>query len=362
MIPPRLLWSAHSRGLSVRAGAPQGLLVLAITLILCLGGGRLAAADRLVVRRPGAQGRIELQGEVLEYRGEEVSFQASADGPIQTWRGPEIVMVEPERREPHQRGRQAIAQAPAQAAADLEQALAEETRPWVRREILADLVRCAVFQRQFAVAGSRYLAIETSDPETPHLAVIPLRWTPDPVARDDRAAAVKWLKSKSATANLLGASHLVLDPEFASEAEATLRQIGRGDSLRLQPLAQWQLRRIEAFSGRPRLSDLQYWQRSLDQLPVHLQAGPAYLVAEALDRRAESALAASYWLRLVTHEAADLRLLAASLERGAEALQTAGQAAEAMALREELQRRFPEMVRETAAPGTQPSRKPSPTR
>ena len=182
------------------------------------------------------------------------------------------------------------------------------------------------------------------------------------MARDDRAAAVKWLKSKSATANLLGASHLVLDPEFASEAEATLRQIGRGDSLRLQPLAQWQLRRIEAFSGRPRLSDLQYWQRSLDQLPVHLQAGPAYLVAEALDRRAESALAASYWLRLVTHEAADLRLLAASLERGAEALQTAGQAAEAMALREELQRRFPEMVRETAAPGTQPSRKPSPTR
>jgi hypothetical protein len=359
MIVPRPVSSARSCGLSVRAGAVQGLRILAMTGILCLGGGWLEAADRLVVRRPGSQGKIELQGEVLEYRGDELSFQASADGPIQTWRGPEIVLVEPDRRETHQRGRQAIAQDPVQATAELEQALAEESRPWVRREILADLVRCAVFQRQFAVAGARYLAIETSDPETHHLAVIPLRWNRDPTTRDDRAAAVKWLRSKSATANLLGASQFLLDPEFTSEAEAALRQIGRGDSLRLQPLAQWQLRRTEAFSGRPRLSDLQYWQRSFDQLPVNLQAGPAYLIAEALDRRAESVLAASYWLRLVTHEAGDLRLLAEALERGAEALQTAGQTSEAAALREELQRRYPQLVRETAAPAAQPPRQPA---
>jgi hypothetical protein len=334
----------------------------AVVLILSLGGGLLPAADRLVVHRPGSQGRIELQGEIREYLGEEVTFQASDDSPIQTWRGPEIVLAEPERREAHQRGRQSIAQDPVQATSDLEQALSEESRPWVRREILSDLVRCAVFQRQFAVAGSRYLAIETSDPETHHLDVIPLRWTPEPPTRDDRAAAVKWLRSKSATANLLGASQLLLDQEFRSDAEATLRRIGRGDSLRLQPLAQWQLRRTEAFSGRPRLSDLQYWQKSFDQLPVQLQAGPAYLVAEALDRRAESALAASYWLRLVTHEAGDLRLLADSLERGAEALQTAGQTSEAAALRDERQRRFPDLVQDPSAPVVQPSRKPSPKR
>jgi hypothetical protein len=334
----------------------------AVALVFCLGEGLLQAGDRLVVRRPGSLGRIELQGEIREYLGEEVTFQASPDGPIQTWRGPEVVLVEPDRQETHQRGRQSITTDPGQAAADLEQALSEESRPWVRREILSDLVRCALFQRQFGVAGSRYLAIETSDPETHHLEVIPLRWTPEPPTRDDRSAAVKWLRSKSATANLMGASQLLLDPEFGSEAETTLRRIGRGDSLRLQPLAQWQLRRTEAFSGRPRLSDLQYWQKSFDQLPVPLQAGPAYLVAEALDRRAESALAASYWLRLVTHEAGDLRLLADSLERGAEALQTAGQTSEAAALRDERNRRFPDLVREPAPPVAPTSRKPSPNR
>ena len=346
----------------VRIRMALGWLLPTIGLILSLGGGLLEAADRLVVRRPGSQGKIELQGEIREYRGEEVSFQPSDDGPVQTWRGLEIVHVEPDRREPHQRGRQIIAQDPVQATADLERALAEESRSWVRREILADLVRCAVFQRQFAVAGSRYLAVETSDPETRHLEVVPLRWNRDPASRDDRAAAVKWLRSKSATANLLGASQLLLDQEFTSECEATLRRIGRGDSLRLQPLAQWQSRRIEAFSGRPRLSDLRYWQKSFDQLPANLQPGPAYLLAEALDRRAESALAASYWLRLLTHEAADLRLMVESVQRAADALQTAGQTSEAAALRDELDRRFPELAREAVHPESQPTRKQSPNR
>lgn len=344
---------------SVRMSQAPVRLIPGLVLILSLGGAGLEAADRLVVRRPGSQGKIELQGEIREYLGEEVTFQPSDEGPIQTWRGAEIVLAEPGRNEPHQRGRQAIVQDPAQASADLERALADETRPWVRREILSDLVRCAVFHGQFAVAGSRYLAIETSDPETRHLEVIPLRWNREPASRDDRAAAVKWLRSKSVTANLLGASQLLLDPEFTSECEATLRRIGRGDSLRLQSLAQWQSRRIEAFSGRPRLSDLQYWQKSFDQLPANLRAGPAYLLAEALDRRAESALAASYWLRLVTHDASDLRLMAESLERAADALQTAGQTSEAAALRDELQRRFPEVAREPVPPQSRPTRKSS---
>lgn len=319
---------------------PIGLMLLVVW-----GGGLASADDRLVVRRPGSQGKFEVHGEILDQRGEEITFRAGEDAPIQTFRGAEILVVEPVRSQLHQEGRDLLSKDPVQAAQLLEQALGEETRAWVRRDILADLIKSAVVQREYPVAGARYLALETSDPETRYLAVIPLRWTRETPSREDRAAALKWLRSRSPTAQLLGASQLLLDSEAASDAQAALRQISRGDSLRLQPLAQWQLRRLEAFSGQPRLSDLQYWQTALDQLPAHLQAGPAFLVAEALDRRSETTLATSYWLRLITLESNDLRLAAEALGRSVASLRRLGQSAEADKLEVELHQRFPAFSR-----------------
>jgi hypothetical protein len=313
---------------------------IVVTLLLVVPD-MAASNDRLIIRRAGSQGKIEIRGEILEHRGDEVTVQPDSDSPVQVFRGAEIVLLDPERSPSHQEGRRLLSIDPAQASIRLEQALNEEKRAWRRRDILADLIRSAVAQQDYAVAGSRYLALENSDPETGHIAVMPLRWTRANPSREDRAAAIPWLRSNSPTAQLLGASQLLMDSALAAESQAVLRQISRGDSLRLQPLAQWQLRRPEAFSGQPRLTDLQYWQVALDRLPADLQGGPAFLVAEALDRRSESILAASYWLRLITLEVHDLRLSADAMSRAITTLRRLGQSAEADRLEVELRQRFP---------------------
>ena len=70
----------------------------------------------------------------------------------------------------------------ADAIVSYTKAIKVEQRTWVRREILAQLVRCYTNLQQHVRAGETFLLIIRSDPATQLLSAIPLSLEADPTA------------------------------------------------------------------------------------------------------------------------------------------------------------------------------------
>lgn len=299
------------------------------------------AEDKVVVRGSSTGARMTITGTVEDYTGVEVSIRTDPAEPPRTFPAKHVVEIQTSQTEAHTRGINLLAAGQAdEAIGELETALKKETRVWVRREIVATLVRAALRRGDFAAAGVRFQALVKSDPETRHFRLIPLIWGPEKISVDVCEQARGWLAGASEPGRLIGASLLYTDPESGRDARAILKKLASSADPRIQPLAQMQAWREEALGGKPGKLQTAQWQRRIDELSEDLRAGPNYLLGRAYAARHDYELAAAtlLWLPLVDDH--DHRLAARALLEAGAALDKIGQHEEARTLYQEVTTRY----------------------
>lgn len=278
------------------------LVLLAVTTWLVSPGVGFSQ-DRILIQQSGGS-RFPMTGYIEDYTGREISFRSKPNDAIRRYPRADVMDVTTEYTPHHQRGRTLFAAGKiAEARSELTLALNDEDRPWVRREILATLVKCFVWTGDYHGAASRFLTIVRSDTETFHYGLVPLNWTDDPPAAAWRVDLKQWMdKLEPAPARLIGASWSLTVSETELEAEQTLKRLARDPDFRVQRLAQMQLWRLKLKrEDQVAPDEITRWQQFIEELPMELRGGAYFVVGQAWKQRQEHERAARafLWLPLV---------------------------------------------------------------
>ena len=322
-------------------GPATAVIVMTLSAIFTAVVRAEDSPDTVVVRGAQTGAKITLAGIVEDYTGTELLLRTNPNEPPRVFSARDIVEVQTPQLEAQTKGLKLLSQGKADAAIlEFESALKKEERLWVRREIVAGLVRASLRRGDLATAGRRFQSLVKSDPTTRHFGLIPLAWTSDVDAGAARDEASAWLEGKSEAGRLIGASLLYSDSEWRDEARAELKRLARSGDSRIHALAQMQLWRDEAQEGtRSRQLTVQ-WQRRIDELPDDLRAGPNYLLGRAYAARHDDELAAAtlLWLPLVDDH--DHHLAGRACFEAALALEKIGQRDESRQLFQEVVDRY----------------------
>lgn len=305
---------------------------IVLVLSICGLASMAESQDRVMLIPDGAVdpviviGQIEdVTGEVLLIKrtGQTVAdrYAASTIQSVQTWRSPI-----------HEQGlKEFEAGDNAKAELSLQKALQDEPRDWMKREILAQQIRCEIRRADWGEAGTLFLKITRDDPTTQFWNVAPLQWAPLSMGDSQKTLARNWIKETDSPTRFLAASWLLLDPVYGEIAQKQLDDLARGSNRIIAPLAraqQWRLRLGQEISE----LEIQKWQRDVRRLPRRLRAGPNYLVARGLVQRHEqrAAVAELLWLSTVytDHE----ELTPRALVEAASILEKSGQTEDALKL------------------------------
>jgi len=284
---------------------------------------------------------VVLIGEIDDYLGDELTIRLKTTGP-ETVRAEQILEVETYYTPSHREGLELLDKGETEKAlAALQAALKEENRRWVKREILAALVRGQTRRGDLLAATQTFAEILSTDPGTRHWSVAPLAWAPTAVGVPLKAQARQWLAGEHAGLKLIGGSLLLLDPVYGEAAQRELTDLSRSPQRPLAPLARAQMWRVR-FQGKALTeTELARWRTEIQYLPKPLRAGPQYLLARGyLSRNALRDAAAEFlWLPTVY---ADLEHLSArALWDAAAALRESAAETESTVLLRELIDRFP---------------------
>lgn len=288
----------------VRQAATSLSELCAVWAILAMAAPcELVAQDRVLIQ--SAKGsRVPVSGVVQDYTGRELVLRVKSGEPPRRYPRSEVIEVTTDCTPHHNQGRKLFDQAKiSEANQEFAAALDEEDRPWVRREIFAGQVRCALWTGDYQAAASRFISIVESDPETFHYSLVPLNWTSDPPPVGIQREARNWIDPKASTiSKLIGASWLLSADSSAEEAEQILKRLARESDVRIQRLAQMQMWRVKLKQSK--LFDPQEiarWQEFAERLPVELRGGPYYVIGQAAKQGQdfERAARAFLWLPLV---------------------------------------------------------------
>jgi tetratricopeptide (TPR) repeat protein len=319
---------------------PFHFFTFTFSLALCCFTAAGFSQDRVVLQKPGGS-RFPLSGLIEDYTGRDLTIQVRMGDAFRRIPRDEIVEVQTQYTAHHEKGRQLLANGrTTEARAELTAALKDEDRTWVRREILAQLVRCALWDGNYRAAVASFLPIVESDPDTFHFDVVPLAWTADPPTAEIRLEAKSWIEDKSPVTKLLGASHLLADPDQGDRAETVMRFLARESNVKVQRLAQMQLWRVRSRSGTATPGELSRWETSVEEMPEELRTGGYFVLGQAYRQQQdlERAAAALLWLPLVYD--ADRHLAARACFDAAELLESLGDKSQATNLYSEVVFRF----------------------
>ena len=226
-----------------------------------------------------------------------------------------------------------------QALAAYQQAVKEETRQWVRQEILAQWVWCYQSLGLVEQAGDAFLKLVlASDPQTLYFQAIPLNWGKQTVTPALEGQAQVWLTgSASAASRLMGASWL-LGTSQRSLAMDVLKQLATQEDIRIALLAEFQLWRTQQATIS--LQGLNQWEQQLARLPVKLRAGPYYLLATGFSRHQQHDRAIVSWMRVPINYPRHFHLSSESLLGTARELDRLKRAPQARNVYQEIVRRY----------------------
>ncbi len=314
-------------------------------LIAASLAGRALAVDTVEVATAGSggKGRARLVGQVVDYTGKQLILELPG-ARRQEVPGDRVLRVETEYGRHHQqadalweKGRFEQALPLYRRALDVD----EEPRLWVRRLILAQIVRCYRGLGQFAAAGRTFLLLLESDPDTPYFDCIPLAWVPGQPPPELEQAARSWLarsEAESPAAVLLGASHLLSTSERPGAFER-LKRLATSRDRRVAQLAYAQTWRTAVHVDD---SELDRWSRAIENMPESYRAGPYFVLGRALGQRERWEDAALAFLRVPILFGGQRALAARSLLEAGRALERLAQPDRASRLYRELQTSYPE--------------------
>ena len=164
----------------------------------------------------------------------------------------------------------------APAAALYQQAQKEEKRPWMRRQIMAQLVWCHRATGQLQIAGREFRSVIWEDANSPYLSSIPLTWIASQPPGTLEQAAKSWLNlEKEPAMVLLGASHL-LSTSAQAVALDRLERLAVTAEPPVNQLALAQTWRVSVVTADAR--QLAAWEDTIRRMPEPLRAGPYYVL------------------------------------------------------------------------------------
>jgi len=281
-------------------------------------------------------GRLKVSGEIVDYTGKELRLR---------------VPTGKERTIPTQRVASISTRLSAEHTAadaffarnDFRQALEQyrrvlsgnhESRDWVRRQILAQIVWCQRSLGQTEEAVDSFLSLVGRDPTTQFFDCIPLTWLPaqGPAGLEKKAHA--WLAQTNVPAAELIAASYLLSTERAVAVER-LDRLSTDLDPRIAGLAEAQRWRATSFN----VSDVELNRRlrGIERIPSSLRAGPYYVVGSALAARKPDDAALAL-LRVPIAYPRERALAASALRMAGACLEKSGQTQEATTLYQELVR------------------------
>jgi hypothetical protein len=298
------------------------------------------ADDRVTLNLADGRGATsQVTGTIIDYTGKQLEIDI-ADQVRRKFPAEQVAAVETKYTADHVAadGLYAKQHYPA-ATAKYQNALKADERRWVRRKILAQLVRCYRAQNGFAAAGEYFLLLVKDDPDALDFDAIPLAWLPGESAGVETKAA-EWLaKDDQPVAVLIGASHLLQSPQAANALPRLQRLVDHRDP-RIATLANFQL--LRALVATTDDATLQRFGEAIERAPAKLRAGPYYTLGRAWIQRNQPTTAALYLLRNPILYPQDHRLASESLLLAAESLNKAEQKPEAQRLARELATSYPQ--------------------
>ncbi len=301
----------------------------------------LVQADEVVVQASTARSRITITGEILEYNGRFLVIQTGTGTGQQRYSAAEVVSVKTSYTSAHTAGLRLFKAGKGELALrEFETAVSQEPRTWVRRDILALLIRCALRADDFATAGSRFKMLYESDPDSPQIAVIPLYWSNKPARGAARLQAVKWLTDEQFVMRLVGASLLMFDPEYAESARDTMKELRRAPGEQIREFAWWQQWRLSIHSKEVSDFDIERWEDRIVGIAPVMRAGPYFVLGQGYLVRQDFDLAAAAFLQLPLVYQSDHPITGQACFEAGQSLARIGQTEEAARLYREVIDRF----------------------
>lgn len=300
------------------------------------------AQDKIEVRPDHHVGQATLPCTILDFTQSNIKVKLLPSGFVRTYPSSQIVKVHTPQTEQHQQGLEQLQNGEYEKAINsFTEALNIENRSWVRREILALMIKAALNQGDDLKAALRFQIMVENEPDSRSYDLIPLDWSVKETLSPVRSAARGWLTDKDELKQLMGASVLLTAPDYQAQAEAAMRSLATSTNVNIQQLARAQLWRLRLREGDVSLMELHRWERNLHQVPEHLRAGPYFLLGlgYAMLERHGQAAASFLWIPLAYDSNPQLSAMANL--KAADSLRALGQTANALRLYQETVARYP---------------------
>jgi signal peptidase II len=283
---------------------------------------------------------VTLFGTIIDLTGTTLSFRPRQSATIERYAASQVDSYDMAKTESHELGLRAFAAGRIdQAEKQFASALDDEDRAWVRREILAMLVRCALWRGDRQTAAARCLPILESDPDWRRYELLPLAWETAVESGAASAAATNWLTSRLPAVRLIGASHLLATRTGGAAADE-LQRLGRLSATPIGPLATIQLWRLRLRDQNLKHDELSEWQQQVEALPGEVRAGPSMLLGAAWRTVGDERRAAACYLWTALADDPDRNLAASGLAEAAQLMSRSARADEVRVLGAEMARRF----------------------
>jgi tetratricopeptide (TPR) repeat protein len=317
---------------------PRLMLWLGLVSCYCFSLQHLPAQDRVTLRLSDNIQTHVRQGVVIDWKGSELQMELS--GRVTTIKNDRIINVETTWTTDHQLARELIQKRQfAAAITPLRNALATESREWVQRIVLAELVRVLDFAGQSREACEAYMLLLKSDPESRDFATLPLAWMNTTSDAATIELARKMVDSSLLPIQLLGASWLLTSPDRAA-AIKKLEELSRDIDSRIAHLATAQVWRAKLLE----LDETQLgrWERQIERMPKELRPGPWLMLGQGQSRLGQVDEAILSWMHVPILHTQNYRGTASALQQAATALQNKQDFKAAERLWNELLTQFPD--------------------
>jgi TolA-binding protein len=297
--------------------------------------------DEIVLQGSAASSRVSMRCQVKDYTGKWITVRTTAGSAEKRFPASEVVSVKTYESRSHRNAIKHFHNGDLKNAVEqFEATLHEEPRKWMRRELLAWLVRCALRDNDYITAGTRFRAVYSTDKDTRHIALAPLMWTDETIDGVTQTTASAWTRDPDEMMKLIGASILLNVPTEEKNADQVLKDLSRSIDDNIRMLATWQQRRFRIRANQIGVSDIKSWESRIPRLKPTLRSGPYFLLGQAHLLRKQYELAASVFLKLPIVYDSNHPITARACFEAARALETVGQRQQAVWVYQEVVDRY----------------------